>query len=143
MKKINTYIIEKLRINKNSDIIIKNEPEFYFNCDIDEITKGEITSKEVDKKLNSFSNDSWFGPMERKNHRGNTRNKFWYAIYCYLYDNGPSKKTDIVKYLKPDAGSDYNRLFSQMNKKKIFSHGIKDKRGFLYPNPPEKWLNNK
>lgn len=136
MKQINSYIYEKLHIGKD----IEHQSSWYYECDIEDVTDGKITSEEIDDRIEllGWRNDTYFGPPVRKNNVRNHNNKLWYAVYCYLYDVGPKKTEDIINYLKP-GGSKRSEMFSLMRGRNIITAGTGKDKGLQFPNPPSKW----
>jgi len=121
MKKINEYIIEKLKIDKNIKI---SDYQFYFETD--------DYAQEHDLPLWAYN--------YRKLKNG-SKNRFWYAIVNYLYKNGPTKKEDIVRFLKPDGNTQYSRLFSELYKYGVLRKGTGSERGLWDLNDFKRWNN--
>ncbi len=119
MKKINEYIIEKLKIDKNTQI---NDYLSYF---------------EIDDYAQDHDLPIW-AYKYRKLING-SKNRFWYAIVNYLYKNGPAKKEEIIKFLKPNSNTQYTRLFSELSKCGVLSKGTGSERGFWSLNDCRWW----
>ena len=119
MKKINEYIIEKLKIDKNIKI---SDYQIYFDTD--------DYAQEHDLPIWAYN--------YRKLKNG-SRNRFWYAIINYLYKNGPTKREEIVKFLKPNGNTQYTRLFSELYKAGVLSKGSGTERGLWGVNNPDGW----
>ena len=118
MNNIATYIIEKLTINKDTESQIN-----YYTCDI---------AKEINMPEWAYN--------FRKNKIRNNNNKLWYAVYIYLYKNGPSKRDDIIKVLKPNGKpSGYSQFFSAMVKYGLIESGTGKDRGLQFIKDPKNW----
>lgn len=121
MKTLNLYIFEKLKIDK--DIKFNTDYQFYFDTD-DYAQDNELPNWAYDyRKLKNGS-----------------RNRFWYAIVNFIYKNGPSKKENIIRFLKPNGSSQYSRLFSELYKSGVISKGSGSERGNWSLNDPSRWV---
>lgn len=126
MKNINNFIQEKLRIDKDTKIYAPDDKEFYDNCDIPEI------DNDIDDKLEKKKTNNWFPFKKRKSNGKNTN---WYRFYCYLYFNGPAKKTDVVKAIKGDTNSQYAETFTELRRFNICS----SEKGLWKAENPKNW----
>ena len=134
MKDINHFIIEKLilsrnKINKSFDL---DDPEFYQTCDIPEL------DKDIDDYIDKIQQARCRHILPKrqiKRKNGSIKNSNWYAFYCYVYYNGPTKKKDIIKAVKGDTNSQYAELFSELKKLNILSSS----KWFLKAEDPKKW----
>ncbi len=103
MNKLSTYIIEKLKINKDS----KNETDIYnFNYDL--CFTGEVD--DLDAMQKSYYND-------RKSNRkidGKQKNKNWYAIVILLKTCGPLRNEKIKELLWPGQTGQKAELFTEL-----------------------------
>lgn len=137
MKKINDYILEKLHINKEYDAA-KNTAEYYFTVDIHDIDS-TITEEDIQKWVNNARLSWMWKHMSIKIKDKQGRNALWYAIYCYLMDNGPAKWQDIIQTLKPGSSSKYSELGADMVRLNIIKNGTGKDRGYKIPNHIYDW----
>jgi len=118
MKQINDYIIEKLHLNKDIEI----QPN-WFQIDI---------ADEID--MPDWAYDY------RKTKNGD-KNRLWYAVYIYLYKNGPAKVSEILSALDK-AGKGYEKRFmSELRKAGVIVAGSGDTKGLQFAGDAAKWSN--
>lgn len=84
---------------------------------------------------------SW---AKRKYVRGSTigQNKKWYAIYLYLYYEGPKTRKEVCKVLKDDIGLDIGGVVFQQMKENNLIRGEKQansKEEIIHTVPVTDW----
>ena len=118
MLNIYKYLLEKLHLNKDFKGA-ETPPNDYFT---DEFLPDIANSIKIETKG-----------------RGN-KNKMWWAVYGYIYFNGPTKQKDIVQALKPGTNTQYAELFSAMRSCNILQSTLSGpERGKLKITPPDEW----
>ena len=126
MKKISTYIIEKFKIAKDISVGKASlEAEKYFTCD-------DFAEK--------FKLPTW--AYDYRQLKNGSKNRLWYAVVNYIYLNGPAKREDIVKKLKPQSNGTYAQFFTELVSSNVLIKGTGKDRGlqFLNTNTNE-WRN--
>ena len=118
MKNINLYITEKFKISKD----IKNQID-WFQIDIAD----EIDMPDWAYKYRKLKNGS--------------KNRLWYAVYCYLYINGPAKGRDVIDVLKPGMSAYSGRFMTELRKAGVIRAGSGADRGLQFPENPSNWHN--
>ena len=122
MNNLKDYILEKLVID---DELVKEHEErnYYFTTDI-------IDEIDMPKWAYDF----------RKLKNGK-RNRLWYAVYIYLYKNGPQKTHDIISFLKPGSSGYETQFMSELRKYNVIKAGSGKDRGLQFIEKPDQWLN--
>lgn len=118
MKNINLYITEKFKISKD----IKNQID-WFQIDI---------TDEIDIP-------DW--AYEYRKIKNGSKNRLWYAVYIYLYKNGPAKAKDVIDVLKPGMSAYAGRFMSELRKAGVIRAGTGADRGLQFPEDPSNWSN--
>lgn len=119
MKDINRYIVEKLHLNKD----IKIDEIDWFQIDIaDEIYM-----------------PNW--AYEYRKLKNGSKNRLWYAVYCYLYKHGPAKVKDILDALDKSGKSYEGRFMSELRNYGVIRAGNGKDRGLQFPEDPSNWSN--
>lgn len=123
MKQLNTYIQEKLVVSSEAADEFK-ERKKYFTCD---------------NFAEDFDMPKW--AYDYRKLKNGSKNRFWYAVVNYLYLNGPTKRNDLVKKLKP-GNSTYAEFFTKLTDHNVITKGTGKDRGlqFLNTNVSE-WIN--
>ena len=115
MENIVKYINEKLNLSSGA------HPEDWFQIDI---------ADEIDMP-------DW--AYDYRKLKNGSKNRLWYAVYCYLYKNGPTKVVDILSEL--EKSSSYGgRFFSELRNYHVISAGTGKFRGLQFPEDPDEWI---
>lgn len=118
MNNLSTYIIEKLRINKDIKVSEKTD---YFQIDI---------SDEIDMP-------DW--AYDYRKLKNGSKNRLWYAVYCLLYKEGPMKSSEIIGRLKPGSRGYEGRFMSELRNHQVIRAGTGKERGLQFPVEPKYW----
>ena len=117
--KTEDYVSEKLHLNKD----IKINEINWFQIDIaDEIYM-----------------PNW--AYEYRKLKNGSENRLWYAVYCYLYKNGPAKVKDILDALDKSGKSYEGRFMSELRNYGVIRAGSGKDRGLQFPEDPSNWSN--
>ena len=120
MNNLKDYILEKLVID---DELAKEHEErnYYFTADI---------ADEIDMPKWAY---------DFRQLKNGKRNRLWYAVYIYLYKNGPQKGKDVISYLKPGASGYEGRFMTELRNYRVIKAGTGKDRGLQFIESPDKW----
>ena len=119
MNNLAEYIQEKLIISSDAAAEFKKRQK-YFTVDIAD-----------DIHMPKWAYDY------RKTKKGD-KNRLWYAVYCYIYLNGPAKVDDIISILKP-GNKGYSYFFNALRKYNVIAAGTGKDRGLQFICDPSEW----
>ena len=119
MKNIDSYIIEKLHLNKDIEV----NGQDWFQIDV---------SDEIDMPKWAY---------DYRKLKNGSKNRLWYAVYIYLYTEGPKKVDEIIDTLKPGQTSYKGRFMSELRHAGVIRSGTGSDRGLQFAEDPSKWRN--
>lgn len=118
MINIDTYLIEKLNINKDID-----EQHDWFQMDI---------AEEIDMPKWAY---------DYRKLKDGSKNRLWYAVYILLYKEGPKTVKEIINTLKPGQKSYGTRFMTELRSHGVIKAGTGAERGLQFPQEPKNWTN--
>lgn len=128
MKSLQTYINEKLLVNKNY-VNPKNKNE------IKEIGWKNITLEDVDKKYVDVNIKTTKSSKRFYNKDGSPTN--WFAWWMLLCKYGPMTKKELLGYCELPEGS-YSKTWSDMSNDNIIYYDTKLRKSC--PRPMSEWI---
>ena len=138
MKNLKDIIVERLHITKDTKTV-HEDPEFYYTCTVNDLCIDDVKESDVMDAYNEeILGSKWYN-LASPHGKNNKRNTLWYAAYCYLLDQGPKNRKDILAFLKPGSSTQYAEIFTAMRAFNIIKSGTGKERGLCLPQLPQDW----